>query len=874
MSEKAILWLTKRLSPADRGRVGPKGAGLCTLARFGMKVPACFFLTTVAFRQHVEADDIKSAMALPGDEIVAQPDVLEAIRARVVATPLAPGVAEQVAMAYEKLRAAAVSVRSSATAEDLPGHSFAGQYETFLNVTSLQGCLEAIKKCWASLWTERAFEYRRRNGIDHRQVEMAVIVQRQIDAEVAGVAFSLDPVIGSRSRIVIESCRGLADTLVSGRVRPDRMVLRKRNLALIYWDAPDGVRRAATDDPECIAEPSLALETARQLARRVRKIEKKLGGPQDIEWAVRDGTIWFLQTRPITVVPPQKSWEDRQVWTNCNTGEVMPDVTTPATWSMIEMLFCPLFRSVLRLVGADVREHPLAGLVAGRAYFNVNTALAAGRPFGAAGQQGLGQAGTVLGGDQDRMYALGKLDIPDEDLPDLGFRWPKYILSWPPILCDLIRHSPRRAAQARARLRARSDSSRALDTDPMSNAELADIHISGLWDMIPDLDLLFLVSGAVAPLVLGRAIRKWLGETDDGLMYRLFAAQGGMADTEAGLAMWALAQRAHADEVTREVLLDAGSWDEVRRQLVVTEHGREFVAAWDRFMTEHGHHCRGELEFFNPRWSETPDYVLGLVRNYVRSVPRMDPWEHRRRLISQRDVLAEQCRKRLRNPVKRFLFTWSLRGTCQLVIDRENWKDEVVRLFAAGRELLLTLGERLSRQGILNDSDDIFFLNLAEIESIAKDMADFDVKQRIAARRAEYERNCSVAPPPVVIGRFDPDEAAAPHIDETTRLLQGIAVSPGVVTGRARVILRSDDDAHVEAGEILVAPFTDPAWTPYFLPAAGVVMDMGGILSHGAIIAREYGIPAVVNVGPASKIIKTGQTIQLDADRGTVTILP
>jgi len=874
---KRIAWPDSLLKGLGPSLIGPKAASLCTLRRLRMRVPPCFFLTTLAFREHLEVNGLNSLITSVLAELATQPDtrkdVLESIRVRIVDSPLTGGVAEQVATAYEKLGAAAVSVRSSATAEDLPGHSFAGQYETFLNLTSLEGCLEAIKKCWASLWTERAFEYRRRNGIDHARVEMAVIVQRQIDAEVAGVTFSLDPVTGSRSRIVIESCRGLADALVSGRIRPDRMVLHKRNLALIHWDAPDGVRRASVDDPAVASAPSLELKVAKRLARRVRRIERKLGDPQDIEWALRDGTIWFLQARPITVIPPQKSWEDRQVWTNCNTGEVMPDVATPATSSMVELFFYPLFRSVFRLLGADPRDDPVAGLVAGRVYFNVNTALAAGRPFGDLGAQTMPQGGTIMGGEQGRMYAQGKLDIPDEDLPDLGFRWPRYILSWPRILFDVVRHSPRRGAKARTRVRTRSDALRALDTDPLSNAELANMHLSSLWDMVPDVDLLYLVSGSVAPLVLGRAIHKWLGETDDGLMYRLFAAQGGMADTEAGLAMWALAQRAHADEVTREALRGPGSWDEVRQRLVLTEHGREFVAAWDRFMAEHGHHCRGELEFFNPRWSETPDYVLGLVRNYLRSIPRVDPVEHRRRLIAQRDVLAEQCRKRLRNPVKRFLFTWSLRGTCQILIDRENWKDEVVRLLAAGREFLLTLGERLSRQGILNNADDIFFLKLTEIESVAKDTGNFDVKQRIAARRVEYERNCSVTPPPVVIGRFDPDEAAAPHIDETTRVLEGIPVSPGVVTGRARVILRSNDEAHVEAGEILVAPFTDPAWTPYFVPAAGVVMDMGGILSHGAIIAREYGIPAVVNVGSASKIIKTGQTLRLDADRGTVTIL-
>ena len=216
---------------------------------------------------------------------------------------------------------------------------------------------------------------------------------------------------------------------------------------------------------------------------------------------------------------------------------------------------------------------------------------------------------------------------------------------------------------------------------------------------------------------------------------------------------------------------------------------------------------------------------------------------------------------------------WSLKRTQKVARDRENWKNEAVRQVAAFRRILLALGDRLQEKGTLAHRDDIFFLQIPEVQPVVNGTVDFDMTECIATRRAEYERNCTFTPPPVVVGRFDPDRHVMPRIDADVEILKGIAVSPGIVTGKARVILRTDDDQHVEAGEILVAPFTDPAWTPYFLPAAGVVMDMGGVLSHGAIIAREYGIPAVVNVGPATRIIKTGQEICVDADRGIVTLL-
>ncbi len=305
---KTVLWLSRKTTPAERQLIGPKAASLCTLRRLGMKVPPCFFVTTTAFREHLDANGLRPQIAARLDQMPAGTGGdASTHRSRALCRILC---ARQIAAAYSRLGAAVVAVRSSATAEDLPGHSFAGQYETILGVKSLEECLAAIKQCWASLWTERAFEYRRHNGIDHQQVEMAVIVQRQIEPEAAGVAFSVDPVTGSLSRIVIESCQGLGEALVSGQVQPDRILLRKKNLELIRQNL-------------VASEPSLDLKSARRLARSVRRIENRLAGPQDVEWALGDGTFWFLQARPITALPEPKPWEDRQVWTNLNLGEVV-----------------------------------------------------------------------------------------------------------------------------------------------------------------------------------------------------------------------------------------------------------------------------------------------------------------------------------------------------------------------------------------------------------------------------------------------------------------------------------------------------------------------------------------------------------------------
>jgi len=872
---EVIVWLSGKLPASDGHLLGPKAVSLCHLYRLGLRVPTCFFVTTTAFREHLDAGGLRPQIASLLEGLDAQPDerqrVLEEMRQLIIGASLAGNLHEQIAAAYDRLRAAVVAARSSATVEDLPGHSFAGQYETVLGVTSLEGCLDAVKRCWASLWTHRACDYRSRNGIDHRQVEMAVIVQRQIDADAAGVAFTIDPITGSPSRILIESCRGLGEALVSGRVQPDRLVIRKKKLSLIYWDSPEGLRSYTVSNPTSTADPSLELKTARRLARRVRKIEKRMECPQDIEWAVRNGRIWFLQSRPITVIPEPKPWEDRQVWTNSNLGEIAPDVLTPMTWSMMQGMLIPLIGGFARLVGWDAEKHPPAGLVAGRLYWHANPGMAAIHRVIPLSK--LNRLNSMFGGDQGRMDELGQLDITEEDLPDVGFSWPKYILSWPRNMYEIYSNRTTRGDAYMARFKARNDELDRLDIDATATDELARMVGETLRDNLRDIHLLFLLPGALAIGLFQRVCRRWLGDKDMTSAYRLQAAQGGIADTEAGLDLWRLAALAHDDPETERILLSDANWDGIRPRLGDTEAGPQFLAAWDRFMAEHGHHCRGELEFINARWAETPDYVLDLVRNYLRSVELIDPVRKQARLAREGAELAGQCRQKLKSRIKRRIFNWSLRRTRKVARDRENWKNEAVRQVAGFRRILLTLGQRLHESGMLAHRDDIFFLQIPEVQPVVNGTADFDVTECIQTRRADYDRNCSVTPPPVVVGRFDPDKHVAPEVDADVEVLHGIAVSPGVVTGRARVILRTDDDQHVEAGEILVAPFTDPAWTPYFLPAAGVVMDMGGVLSHGAIIAREYGIPAVVNVGPASKIIHTGQMLHVDGDRGIVTIL-
>ncbi len=874
-----------RLKPAHLALAGAKAVTLGRMMRAGLPVPPGFVVTTVAYLRFVEsvpgwpamqtglmklnkihAPELKSLCRRLQDAMASQaifPEIMHDIDSRLAQFP--------------KVRLWAV--RSSATAEDLPQASFAGQHESFLNVPCAE-ITARVRQCWLSLFTPRAILYRMQNQVPSERAAMAVIVQEMIPAEQAGVLFTRDPLSRNSGRIVIEGAPGLGQQVAGGRVTPDRVVLSRTSRRILARTPGGSSERKSTrglpGNPGPATTQSvaqcMALEdrTALRLADLGLRLERLLGDDLDVEWAWRRGEAFLLQARPITGKTPVRTWEDRQVWSNINGGEVAPDVMTPTTWSMIRALLGSLARSVLRLVGQDVDCTPFIGLVAGRIYFNVNVGIASIKPFSflVGNLPNLGQA---LGGVD--LMKEGWLDIPSEDLPDLGFSWPKFILSWPRILYDLVTHSPRRGDAWCLHLKTENDKLARIDVNAMPTPALAQFFHQLIQHGFLGWDLLYLVTQAMALPLFQKACRDWLGDPDLALGYRLFSALGGMPEAEAGLALWRLAVEAHADRPTEDALLSGENWLQVRSRLEVTEPGRQFLKAWDAFMAEHGHHCRGELELFNARWSETPDYVLGLARNYLRSIDQLNVVEKQRQLARERERLTAECLCRLKNPLKRWLFSRALRRAQKLAVNREVWKNEAVRLIVLLRRILMELGRRLCREGVLAQSDDIFFVEVAEIAAVSTGQADAGLKAAIVQRRQEYEQNLKLSPPPIVVGRFDPTSFTAAAAETCAKTLKGIPVFPGLVSGPARIILRADDHQQVLPGEILVAPFTDPAWTPYFITAAGVIMEQGGTLSHGSIVAREYGLPSVTNVGCATTSIHTGDRVQVDGNRGEVTIL-
>jgi len=690
-------------------------------------------------------------------------------------------------------------------------------------------------------------------GLAPADVRMGVAVPRFVAADAAGVVFTRDPVDGA-DRAVVEAVRGAGEALVSGRATPDR------------WTVP---RDGAPARDGGGAEPCLADADVSRVADLARQVETALGAPQDVEWVLSGGELHLVQARPITarVTAAMQAQgigpEERQVWSNTNIGELVPDVATPMTFWTAQLVIRDLLGPLLQRLGLP-DDLPITGLVAGRIYVNMNAAVAVFRRLPGLKRRGYAD---YFGGDREAIAAaLARLE--DSDLPVVRVSGWRTVLRVPGFLWWVLGRAGLHAEPVVARLASRTAALGAVD--PVSLPDEAIVaRVEELLVVMrrePEGFALAMVGVAAAQL-LAAACRRWLDDSDGAIAARLLSGVGGLDSAEAGLALWRLSEAARP---VRQVVCGRARWSKTRAILRESDDGRAFLDQWDWFLHRHGHHTRAEVDVAVPRWSEQPDYVLGQVRAYLADEGGRSPVELHAQRAREAAALAADCRRRL-GPLRRIAFRMLLDRARRGLILRETAKSGLVKRIALARATLAEAGRRLASRGLVREPDDVFFLLGDELPDALAGRRP-ELRSLVAARRLAYERNRLACPPPVVAGRFEPAPPPPAEVP-ADRVLRGVAVSPGIAVGQARVILRSDADDHVRPGEILVAPFTDPGWTPYFLPAAGIVMDLGGVLSHGSVVAREYGIPAVVNVGTATRVVRTGQWVRVDALRGEVHLL-
>jgi pyruvate,water dikinase len=867
MTQEYVLPLDDRRATLET--VGGKGASLARLLRAGVPVPDGFHLTTAAYERFVATNDLESGIRAALERVdTSKPDTLESASGKIEELLLQGIIPEEVSEAISRAYAGlaedepAVAVRSSATAEDLPEASFAGQQETFLNVRGGKNLEEAVKRCWASLWTARAIGYRERQEFRQDRVTVAVVVQRLVPAEVSGIMFTANPVTGVRDEFVVNAALGLGEAVVGGRTTPDSFTLDRVSLRL--RERQTGRQEVATVlaergtterpvDPERAAQATLDDEQLARLAEVGLSIEQLFGVPQDVEWAYADGCFWVLQARPITNPPPSPledvRWEPSfpgSAWWRRQVVENLPEPLSPLFDELyvreglelsIDALMASFGMTNLRL--EDLADRPFFTTINGYAYSRANYKLRWGAIpkilrllvdefrilFREAPAYWREQALPSYSATIERWKTVDPAGVPDERLlagvRELALEDARY---W--FACTLM----------------------------IGDAKLTDA----------------LLGGFLALAAPGRGLTS-------GTFLRGFPSP--TVDAEAELE--GLAARIRASDELR-ALVAATPTAGLPEVLRSTPDGRELLTTFARYLDRYGHQVYN-LDFVVPTQADDPLPVL-LSLKAMAQRPGHDPRARQRTIVAERDASVEETARSL-DPLRRKLFRVLL-GWAQRF---GPYREQALFYMGAGwptlRRLALELGRRLVESGSLLAAEDVFFLETSEIEAAIRERGAGQTRPefaRLARERRELrEARKRLHPPPVVpldrklrFGPFDLSVWETQRRNEPTgAVLHGFAVSPGRVTALASVVRSPADFSNMESGTILVCPTTTPAWTPLFSQARGLVTDVGGVLAHGSIVAREYGIPAVLGTGVGTRRIRSGQRIQVDGDVGTVTLL-
>lgn len=863
--------------------VGGKGANLGEMTRAGLPVPPGFCVVADAYREFTASAQETIAQIL-AEMRMDDADDVESKSARLreflIGQPMLPHIAQQTLGAYaelqDKMQGRRVAVRSSATAEDLPDASFAGQQDTYLNVQGEDALLEYMKRCWASLWTGRAVTYRHRQGYAHEQVALAVVVQAMIESEVAGILFTANPVNQKRDEMVLNASWGLGEAIVSGLVTPDTWIVRKggeiagreiadKDLAVVY--SPDGGTREIEIAADRRGAPSLDDAQLQTLAALGEKVEAHYGRPMDIEWAFSREKFYMLQARPITTlqaanveglrlnVQPVDGEYNRSMFI-----EIFPDPLSPAFLSVI----APLFHSMLDFTFVTLgfkppRDVPAIGVFYNQPYFHreyIEGALASlspqvraalvtqiVNPFGKHERTLPTEASPAFAGMVTRL--LGFMNTFPKQLPGLIESYRAAI--------DELYHAPVETMSDReilARIRA-----------------LLFEHASKLLNY----DFLMIALIGITYQMLGSLLERYYGDDTEQIRAKLISGVTGNVTMETNKRIWDLAQEAKQSAVVSDALRENAS-PTVRAELSESGDGRVFLAAFDGFLEQYGHR-EIRMDILYPTWGEDPSPVLQFLRGYLDVGDEASPRRQQVRLVQEREQLAQQVSVQLKRDLAGRLaiaplFQWVLKNTQAHTRERDTMHFELTRLFPPFRRCLLELAARWQTQHVLEAPDDVFFFSLTELEQLAEVPQPYP--ELVRRRRAEFEENAKCTPPPIVRDGVGIEAARAANVENTAGQWRGIAGSPGVVSGIVRVVRGPHEFEKLRRGEILVAPLTNPVWTPLFAIAGGIVTQVGGILSHGAIVAREYGIPAVMAVHDATNILQDGQRVTVDGNRGVV----
>ena len=878
--------------------VGGKGANLACLARASLPVPAGFTITTQAYQAFVAANGLTERIrAVLSTGALATPSQYEDASARIgdlfAEGSIPADLAAQIMDAYTDLGLPTVAVRSSATAEDLPEMSFAGQQDTYLNVIGADAVLRAVVACWSSLWTARAISYRERNGVPHADAALAVVVQEMIESAASGVLFTANPLTGLRTETVIDATVGLGEALVSGQVEPDHYVVEagagqisSRTLgakALSVRGRPGGGTMTVTEESSAI--PALSDAQVRALAALGQRVAALYDAPQDIEWALAGDALYLLQTRPITSLFPMPAGitaDPLRAMLSFGAVQGMLEPITPLGRNLLEHIIA----AGAQIFGMTVKaETQNALLTAGeRLWINLTPLLrnTVGRRISPGIMSWVDPGG---GAALDAVWHDPRLQPTRHGISPKAARHIAHAavpLAGLVLLNLLFPDRRRRLIVERGEhlLRVGAEACAAIQGEPRARlAQLAEFAPAFIAQHLPPTFRLFVsgVASGMAAFNLVRTLTRRLPGIPDDRFLEITRGLPNNPTTEMDLVLWQISQVIRGDAASRTIF-DSQSGAALAAAYRAGALPAAAQQALETFMARYGSRGLAEIDLGRPRWSEDPAHVMDVVAGYLRITdPQQAPDEVFARGATASaaviDELVAAVRRGRRDWLRARLVRFAARRARALMALRESPKFFAVRLFGLIRIELLSVGRELAATGELGAPDDLFYLTFAELAAYAAgEPADW--AGLIAGRRDAYRREARRRQVPRLLlsdGRaFYAGLGPAGSADSAS--LVGSPVSPGSVEGFVRVVL-DPRRADLRPGEIMVCPGTDPSWTPLFLTAAGLIMEVGGLMTHGAVVAREYGIPAVVGVDRATERLHTGQRIALNGSAGEIRLL-
>jgi rifampicin phosphotransferase len=843
--------------------VGGKGAALGELARIdGIRVPRGVCITTEAFRRTMtSASGIDEALGRlaqlkRGDHAGIRTRAAE-LRKIVESIAMPDDLAAAITGAVTQMdEHVPYAVRSSATAEDLPTASFAGQMDTFLNIVGPAAILEHVSRCWASLFTERAVTYRLRNGIDDRQVHMAVVIQQMVAAQASGILFTADPVNGNRKIESVDASFGLGEALVSGLVNPDVFKVRDDEIVqtvvgskrLAIEAVPAGGTRRVVIDPERQAQRALTDAQVVELARLGRRVEAHFERPQDIEWCLVEDDLYVVQSRPITTLFPIPVAVDDapHVYVSVGHQQMMTDPIKPLGISFWQLTAAAPMHTAGGRLFVDVSHHLASPTNRDRL---VESFL---------------KSDPLTGDALLTVVERGFVPLT----PDVG-QVPPFLPPPDPIQAD--------SAIVEELIAANRASVAALrrDIETKTGSALIDTILEDIPEMKrilfePRSRQVFMLAMEAAGW-LNEHLEEWLGEKN--VADTLTQSVSNNITSEMGLALLDVSDaiRPHPDVIAFLRRVDD---DDFVDEMSMLEGGMPAKAVIEAYLDQYGMRCVGEIDITRPRWSERPSMLVPVI---IANIENFEAGESHRRfekgrleaVAKEREVL-ERLRPLAGGDAKADETKLMIDRVRTFIGYREYPKYGMVSRYFVYKQALLGEAERLVRAGVLVDAKDMFFLTFPEIEAAVRtQQVDSEL---IRERKDEFASYGALAPPRVLTSEGERVTGSYRRTDVPAAALTGLAVSAGTIEGRARVILEIEQ-ADLRTGDILVTAFTDPSWSPLFVTIGGLVTEVGGLMTHGAVIAREYGLPAVVGVENATQLIPDGRMIRVHGTEGYVELL-